>query len=127
MEWNVSLEPDSGIIHSVYSGEITKRDVMAATEKALSYATGRGPHRFLTEHKQATSLLSTMDIFDTPDQWEKADLNRLNSLALVIYETEGYENDILFYETVCRNRGWNVRVFDNYQDAHEWLLKQPFA
>ena len=124
MAWKVEVDTERGFIHSVYSGVLTKEDVLAATAETLKIAAGKGPQKFLTEWADATSTLSTSEIFGIPGEWDKAKISRRSVLALVVPKDGPQWEDAVFYETVCQNRGWRVRVFTQRDDAIEWLEKQ---
>jgi hypothetical protein len=44
--------------------------------------------------------------------------DRSTRAAIVFRELN---KDFQFLETVCRNRGWNIRIFDDYDVAIDWL------
>ena len=58
-----------------------------------------------------------------PDLWESLGAPRTNRLAVLLSEDESLHEDFRFFESVCRNRGWYIRVFNKREDAIEWLLK----
>ena len=124
MPWQVDRNEELDLIESVYTGPFTMKDVRDATAKALSLAIGNGPHLFLSDISGAHSELSVMDIYALPDQWEAAQSNRSNKLAVVVSGESLNPGDLQFYENVCKNRGWNVRVFEVRQAAVEWLIKR---
>jgi hypothetical protein len=41
----------------------------------------------------------------------------------IVDVNEDSRKDNLFTETVAVNRGYNVKIFDNENDAKEWLLQ----
>ena len=127
MPWKVDLDTERGFIHSVYSGAVTKKDIWAGTAETLRLAAGRGPQKFFTEWIDATSDLSTMDIFVIPDEWEAAGIDRRSVLALVVERDTPYREDAVFYENACRNRGWRVRVFFDRNEAIDWLQEQAIG
>jgi hypothetical protein len=122
--WKVELDSERGFVHSVYSGAVTREEVWAGTTETLRITAGQGPQKFFTEWVDATSDLSTMDIFVIPDQWEAAGIDRRSMLALVVDRDGGYWEDAAFYENACRNRGWQVRVFSDRTEAIAWLQEQ---
>lgn len=121
MAWTVELNAEYGFIHTVFSGPIRNRDSNKAIEEALALAPGDGPHMFLTDVLNATSRLSVWDIYDIPAYWEDLGANRANRLALVVPAGGRMWEDAMFYENVCRNRGWQVTVFPQIQEAVAWL------
>lgn len=124
MAWKVQFNAEFGFIHIIYSGTITGQDSREVTAQALALAAGDGPHLFLTDVLDAEPQLSTLDIYGQPSDWEAAGANRANKLALVVLKGGKTWEDAKFYETTCRNRGWRVAVFSQYQEAIDWLTGQ---
>ena len=65
--------------------------------------------------------LSPMDAFDIVSTSEEIGSQRQFRVAMVDQNTESAE-DTHFTEIVAGNRAFPVRVFDNEQDALDWLL-----
>ena len=63
-----------------------------------------------------------MYIHDIPDQWDELQANRKNKVTLVVPDGGKTWRDAQFYENVCVNRGWNVKVFTQRKPAIDWLL-----
>ena len=127
MAWKVEIDTDTGFIHTVYSGIVTKEDIIASMTETLKMLEGKGPQKIFTEWLDATSKLSTMEIFDIPGEWEAAGAYRGSVLAVVVPKDAQSLKDAKFYENTCCNRGWRVRVFTQRNDAIEWLEKQAIA
>ena len=53
-------------------------------------------------------------------------LERLSRVALVYPRSPKAKEAARFYETACINRGWNVRLFPERDDAIEWLTATEF-
>jgi len=121
MAWKIQVDPEMGFIHTVYSGTLTERDVKESTVEALALAPGDGPRLFLTDVRDAESRLSTLDIYNVPKQWDALRADRRNKLALVVPGDKKIWSDAQFYETICNNRGWNVKVFAEQAPAIDWL------
>ena len=127
MAWKVELDAEHGFIHTIYSGIVTKNDIVDSLTEALKILSGKGPQKFLSEWIDAISTLTTTEIYAIPDEWETSDLNRGSVLALVIQNNPQSEQDAKFYENTCVNRGWRVRIFTKRNDAIEWLVRQRIA
>lgn len=127
MAWKVELDAEHGFIHTVYSGIVTKNDILASMTETLKMLSGKGPQKFLSEWIDATSTLSTTDIFTIPGEWEAAEASKGSVLALVVQKDVKSLRDAKFYENTCVNRGWRVRIFTQRNDAIKWLDKQKIA
>ena len=122
--WEIELNAELGFIDTVFKGTITNQDSIDATLDALALASGKGPHMFLTDVLNAESQLSATEIYGVPRQWEALGANRANKLALVVPEGGSLWKDARFYETACRNEGWQVEVFSQRQEAIDWLTRR---
>jgi hypothetical protein len=68
--------------------------------------------------------LSAMDSFDLVSISEDIGWKRDFRVALVNVHPESLE-DAQFTEIVAGNRAYALRVFDNEEDAKDWLLSMP--
>jgi len=74
----------------------------------------------LVDHSAATVSMSTTVSYSRPNEFKNLGFNNTSSGAIVFKELT---QECYFYEDVCQNRGWNVKVFDNYNEAMDWLIK----
>ncbi|MHC4117100.1 MAG: hypothetical protein ACYSWO_06300 [Planctomycetota bacterium] len=121
MTWKVEFNDEFGFIETVYTGKLTKQNKQDSTAQALALARGDGPHLFLADIQDAELELSLFDLYDIPGEWDVAGATRRNKLAVVAREGGRLWQDLKFFETVCRNRGWKVGIFSGRQDAIGWL------
>ena len=56
-----------------------------------------------------------------------ADLMNVPMYIKVAVLFSAFAEHIKFGETVFYDRGWNMRVFDDYKAAVEWLLSKQFV
>jgi hypothetical protein len=113
---------DENIIYIVNEVIQTIKDYMDQTVKAMELAKEHEIHLFLSDNTKATNIAKLIELFNLPEMYEKGKANRMNRLAVITpksnYDIENYE----FFETICRNRAWNVKLFRDKQNAIEWLL-----
>jgi hypothetical protein len=124
MAWKVEVDSEKGFIHTVYSGVVTKDDILDSMAETVKMLSGKGPQKFFTEWIDAISTLSTTEIFAIPSEWEDSKMNKGSVLALVVQKDDRSQKDAKFYENICVNRGWRVRVFTQRNDAIQWLEDQ---
>jgi len=122
MPWTVTYDPESGFVVSVYKGKLTGDDLKAEEEQSLALAIEKGTHRFLVDLVDYEGAVAKIDIFDSPSRYEDK-LTRPIFVAVVEPLSLEARKDAQFYETVCRNRGWNVKIFEKRDDAVTWLGK----
>lgn len=123
MPYRVERDAEHGVIETVYTGSVTASDVRAAAAEALSLATPTRAELFLTRFESADLRLSTADIFAIPEEFKNLGASHGNRLGVVVTGSGSPSMaEARFYENVCRNRGWEVRVFSSREDAVSWLL-----
>ena len=67
---------------------------------------------------------SVVDLYDLPTLYEEQGLERGSKGAVVLPAANAkVAEDARFHETVCLNRGWQVKVFTDCQEAIDWLTK----
>ena len=124
MAFRVYRDAETGVIHIVYTGELTAEDSRQATNQALALAAGRA-QLFLADLLDAEPSLSILDIFHTPGDWKLAGSNRASRLAVVVQKGGKAWKDAAFFETTSRNQGWQVTLFSSREDAMRWLTAAP--
>ena len=75
-------------------------------------------NRCIMDLRASDVISKTMDCYCRPEMFEKFGLKRSVKMALVLRELSERSH---FYENVCVNRGWDIRVFHDYDDAIDWL------
>ena len=121
MPWRIEKNEELGFMEIVYTGTITNKDVRDATAKVLSLTNPDRPNLYLADISGARFKLSFMDILNITSQWEEAGRNKRGRVAVIVSEETMKPEDLRFLETAARNRGWNLRVFEDRQAAIEWL------
>ena len=74
----------------------------------------------LWDFREAEVMGNTMSLYKRPERYEQSGLKRSTKAALLLKELN---KDWLFLEDVCVNRGWNIKLFIDYDAAIEWLTK----
>lgn len=122
MTGTFEIHRDLGIVEIVYEDETTAEDLRETTSACISMEKTQGINRFLVDCTSMRLSASVMDLYDLPDQQyveEEADPH--GRVAVIIPHGHPAEEMARFYETVCVNRGWMVRVFPSRASATEWL------
>ncbi|MFA5204344.1 MAG: hypothetical protein WC708_08060 [Lentisphaeria bacterium] len=72
----------------------------------------------LTDFRGADLKLETVDIFECPKAYQQLAKGRHTRVAMLF---KIIRDETLFYENVCRNLGYDVSVFTDYDQAMQWL------
>ena len=114
-----------GIVEVIFTGTITAQDMRASTAEAIALQKRTGAVNFLLNADGWDLKASLVDIYDLPTKtyWQE-DLDRRTRIAVMLPHAASAKQGALFYSDASRNRGWNVRVFDDRAAAVEWLSKR---
>ena len=75
-------------------------------------------NRCILDFRTSVVISKTMDCYCRPEIFKEFGLKRSVKMAIVLRELSDNSH---FYETVCVNRGWDIRMFHDYDDAIDWL------
>jgi hypothetical protein len=128
MTWTLEYNRTLRIVDLVFSGITSGRDLQEATTKCILLGKEQGAVQYLVDAEELELFAPLVDIIDLPDkQYVVEGLDRLSRVALVNPKSSKAKEAAYFYETVCINRGWNVRLFPKRDDAIEWLTASEFS
>ncbi len=133
MPWTYKHNPTLQIVEVAYAGVITARDLRESTSEFIALEKEKGMNQFLIDTTEMKFTGSLVDIYDLPTkQYLEEEADRHGRVAVVLSTSPREIEVVEFYETVCRNSGWMVRVFSERQEAVIWLTSgassnKPYA
>lgn len=119
--WSVAYNSELAIVEIVCKGKLNRADRIAANGEAFASADANNTRKFLLDVTAYEYSLSRIEIFDLGDSY-RDERFRPEKIAVIQPSARKAREDAAFYETVCVNRGWNARVFEEPSEAVEWLL-----
>jgi hypothetical protein len=122
MSFTCKYNPELSIIESVLADNVNAEDLRMHEVQCIALAKETNSNRFLTDATQATLNVSITALFVLPEIYEDQGLRRPVFIAVLAPTSEAGKGLVDFYETVCHNRGWRVRIFGERQEALDWLL-----
>lgn len=122
MPYTTKYDSVLDLIEVTYTGLITEADIRQATTQAISIQKQMGTMSVLIDVNAWDVSASFTDIYEVVDtQYLKEEANRQSRIAVVFPPSLNVQEAVRFYETVCFNRGWKVRVCLDRQSAIDWL------
>jgi hypothetical protein len=121
MAYAIEYLPDEEIILITNRGLFTFDDFARQAREALEVTQRYHCKRLLVDCTAIITQADLYEIFNSPRVYEEMAAPRTNRVALLAPEDQHSREDIKFYETVCVNRGWLVRIFAQRSDAVHWL------
>ena len=126
MSHTIIYNSDMHIIESTFQEGLTFSEVKEFISEGVRIAKEKDCALFLTDYREATLKLSTLEIYEVPklmqDTFASTGLNirRIRRAVIAAKDLKDY----LFYETVTINRGQNAKVFYDIDEAKTWLLRK---
>ncbi|HMQ78438.1 MAG TPA: STAS/SEC14 domain-containing protein [Ignavibacteria bacterium] len=116
---NTATNPDR--IEVTYSGVVSDEEFRRAIAEFIEFNSRKKCLLVLTDLREMTVTPSILNVYDSINMFEKMGIDNRTSEALILPENKFIEKNIKFYENACLNRGYNVRIFYNREDAIAWL------
>ena len=123
MSYTIEYDSAENMIFTSIGGKIDILDLKRIAGDILSSARQENCFYILTDVRNADLKVSVMEIFSHPENLSKmANEQGLNIQKFKRVLVAAGEQEILrFYETVCRNRGHDVTLFHDIEDAKNRL------
>ena len=118
MEWNIEHNAEQDILVVTYTGAFTEDETKEVAKKVFDTAYEQNCKRILFDHLKAAPLFSLTDIFERASQLDRLNIRPGTQLAFV---HEGPTRLYNLTEVVLSFRGYNMRVFEDYDEAIAWL------
>lgn len=123
MAWKVEFLKDAGIIETVYAGLMATGELREAFDTTFRKARDHGARKFLADCRDLKGGHSVIDLYLLVEQLVSIDILRTLKEALLLPTGEAPSENVRFWETAARNKGFNVRVFVDRDVALEWLTE----
>lgn len=119
---------DTEIIETKLDGHITFDEVKDVISESVMLAKGNKCYLWLTDYCEATPRLSTMEIYDL----HKLFIDAASSLNISVTQIKraivmsNHQSEYLFAQTIASNRGQTLKLFDDIEEARNWLTTNSF-
>ena len=119
MKWKFNYHRDHDYLEVVISESISNSELNQMAVERWRELRKLDCHKVLFDFTQIKNMLSTIDIYKRPEESEKVGVLRTNRTAAVVPDI--YIKEFQFMETVYQNRGFDLNVFNNKEDAINYL------
>ncbi len=121
MSYSLRYDQDVDCVVLTFEDELTIAIIKEVAPQVARMCEETGCQRILNDMSSATIALSIAEIFSSPEIMDESRVSRRSKRALVVSPDF---TDSHFLETVTRNRGHNLMVFTNIEEAKQWLLAE---
>jgi hypothetical protein len=122
MAVTVRFDEDAGVIEMVFAGRSSLVDVQAAMTQAGTIGAEMLINRYLVDCREALGEGSAFDVLAVAEFLASVPVEVIEREAVLLPADAGAAEDMQFFETACRNRGLDVRVFGDRDEALAWLV-----
>jgi hypothetical protein len=119
MKWEFHYHNDLDYLEVIVSGTLSNDELNQMAVERWNELKKSNCKKILFNFTQITNILSTVELYHRPEQSEKIGVLRTNHTAAVVPEV--YLQDFKFMETVYQNRGFDLNVFINREEAIDYL------
>jgi hypothetical protein len=114
---------DEEIIYLRFSGESDSSEHEQSRDEAAKICREKGLARVLVDMSAQTAFMAseTMDLYKFGESFVKGSFPRQACIAVVADPTVPVGRDVNFVITVARNRGFRVQLFQDQEEALQWL------
>ncbi len=121
MAWQVEYLTAHNIVKATYTGHVSADDFKQGVTRTMEVARENKTLLFLIDDTQLEAAVSTPEIYAMPSFYEEMKGSRRARIAVLLPAGGQILEDVQFYVTVCRNKGWLVEAFTDEQEAIDWL------
>lgn len=121
MPWKLEVSGSPAIIEVIYEGDVTPLELASAFASALEEGQRSRSPLFLANLASLTGGHSIIDLMDIVTRIEAEGIDRRFREAVLVAPGTPIGPHAEFYETACRNRGFNARMFNDRDQALAWL------
>ena len=123
MSYEIDMDKEYDFLHVRVRGVRTRENVSAMARDILDACLEHRCTKVLIDVRALEGWLSTLEAYDVPST-DFSDLRGRGLQKAAIVDRERPGETHRFFETVARNRGFNVRIFENTDRAVEWLREK---
>ena len=114
MSRKITYIEDKDIVQLRTSGTYELVAEVETLKRMASMLKEHNCNRCIFDHRQTDVIAKITKSFKRSELYDEIWGNRSIRAAIVFKELN---EDFRFFETAIRNRGWNVRIFDDYDTA----------
>jgi hypothetical protein len=120
----VIFSTEDDLIIVTYRGKTRAKDLRLAASRTQDLIASHSCPKVLVDVRQSMSAVPAADIYHLPDLYTSLAAPGGLRIAMVTPRAAEGCRDYRFYETVCRNKGFRVEIFEDLASAKAWLSDQ---
>lgn len=127
MSWRSTLNAQSKHVELVIEGAISRDELMAACDRTCELALEQDTPLVLADCSMMRGGHNILDLYQLAKQLiEKPHAREMREAIIAAQDPEAREM-LRFWETTCLNRGLLVQLFEDREQAIDWLHSRAGA
>lgn len=111
-----------GVVESTIEETYTKQDIIDSSNQAVALAIEKNANLYLADCTKLIRSRSVVEIYGFGDIYNELHIPLGSRQAVILSTNKRIESNSRFYETATRNKGYDVKVFNNRIEAIAWLI-----
>ncbi|MFN7913851.1 MAG: hypothetical protein U0Q55_00830 [Vicinamibacterales bacterium] len=122
MPWSVTVDSSAGVVTTVYAGLLPPAVLRQAVAATLQACVEHSCVKLLADCSGLEGGHTVMDLYDAATELGATPGSSLLKEAVLVPLMPDAADTVAFWETAAVNRGIQVKLFTNRDDALVWLL-----
>ncbi len=122
MKWKISIIENKTVALIESEGIMTVDSINQLAKETKGFVNKNGLKKIIVDHRKVTLNLTFMELYERPVELNKT--GELRSVRIAEIIPEKHKKEFKFFETVTRNRGYQIMTFDDFDSALKWLHKE---
>lgn len=122
MPWQIKIDEMNRVTEIVFSDNVSHQEIVESAKAGALLGSETGRHVFLLRFDSVFRGPSPFELLDQIEHFHAIGVSRGIKLALMLPEKKEIHDGLMFYETACLNRGYQVKAFEKHEDALNWLI-----
>jgi hypothetical protein len=123
MSWTAEYDPGRALVVVAGTGEMHDADASAQTVEAVCFLNEHHANAILVDYSEAVSEVTLPALYWLPNYVSQLGASWNLRVAVLLPRTRYRLESFLFFELVCKNAGYNVRLFEAKEAAEAWLAE----
>mgnify|MGYP003541787816 CR=1 FL=1 len=122
MPWDIKYITKPGYTLIRYKGIVTENELIDAFQASKEIINQKNSSLILSDCSTMEGGHSVFDLYKLIKLYEETGFPRNFKEAILMPELRDSVDNVLFYETACLNRGYNVKICREHDEAVAWLF-----
>ncbi len=121
MAWSVEFDAERGVVQTVYAGALSRSELLAAVDATLDSAREQQSRLLFADCSALADGHSLFDLYDAAVTVSVTPHALPLREAILMPDSAGASDRVTFWETAATNRGMQVKLFTDRDQALAWL------